>query len=73
MKIAIIGAGNMGGATARGLAQSKHVNAKDIFVSTHRKGKLDEFMLQHVNEDLQGIMIILASEMAKKCKAKEED
>ena len=41
MKIAIIGAGNMGGATARGLAQSLHVSAKDIFVSNPSKGKLD--------------------------------
>ena len=41
MKIAIIGAGNMGGATARGLAQSQHVNAKDIYVSNPSKGKLD--------------------------------
>lgn len=41
MKIAIIGAGNMGGATARGLAQSKHVDAKDIFISNPSKGKLD--------------------------------
>ena len=42
MKIAIIGAGNMGGATARGLAQSQHVSAKDIFVSNPSKGKLDD-------------------------------
>ena len=41
MKIAIIGAGNMGGATARGLAQSLHVSAKDISVSNPSKGKLD--------------------------------
>ena len=50
-----------------------HGVAKDKWDEQNRKGKLDEFMLQHVNEDLQGIMIILASEMAKKCKAKEED
>lgn len=31
----------MGGATARGLAQSKHVSAKDIFISNPSKGKLD--------------------------------
>ncbi len=41
MKIAIIGAGNMGGATARGLAQSKHIDAKDIYISNPSKGKLD--------------------------------
>lgn len=41
MKIAIIGAGNMGGATARGLAQSQHVIAEDIYVSNPSRGKLD--------------------------------
>lgn len=39
----------------------------------NRKDRLDNFMQQHVNEDLQSIMINLASEMAKKCKAGEED
>ena len=50
-----------------------HGVAKDKWEEQNRKGKLDEFMLQHVNEDLQSIMINLASEMAKKCKAREED
>ena len=31
----------MGGATARGLAQSQYVDAKDIFISNPSKGKLD--------------------------------
>lgn len=50
-----------------------HGVAKDKWGEQNRKGRLDEFMLQHVNEDLQSIMINLASEMAKKCKAREED
>lgn len=50
-----------------------HGVAKDKWEEQNRKGRLDEFMLQHVNEDLQSIMINLASEMAKKCKAREED
>ena len=50
-----------------------HGVAKDKWEEQNRKGKLDEFMLQHANEDLQSIMINLASEMAKKCKAREED
>ncbi len=55
MKIAIIGAGNMGGATARGLAQSLHVSAKDIFISNPSKGKLDaikaDFLEINVTQD----------------------
>lgn len=50
-----------------------HGVAKDKWEEQNRKGRLDEFMQQHVNEDLQSIMINLASEMAKKCKAREED
>ena len=50
-----------------------HGVAKDKWEEQNRKGKLDEFMLQHINEDLQSIMVNLASEMAKKCKAREED
>lgn len=41
MKIAIIGAGNMGGAVARGLARGTKVQACDIAVSNPSKGKLD--------------------------------
>lgn len=41
MKIAIIGAGNMGGALARGLAQGSIVNTSDIYVSNPSKPKLD--------------------------------
>lgn len=50
-----------------------HGVAKDKWDEQNRKKKLDEFMLQHANEDLQSIMINLASEMAKKCKVGEED
>ena len=50
-----------------------HGVAKDKWEEQNRKGRLDKFMGDHVNEDLQSIMINLASEMAKKCKAREED
>ena len=69
MKIAIIGAGNMGGATARGLAQSQHISAKDIFISNPSKGKLDaikaEFPEINITQDnkecvKEADMVILA-------------
>ena len=41
MKIAIIGAGNMGGALALGLAQGTLVKAQDITISNPSQGKLD--------------------------------
>ncbi len=50
-----------------------HGVAKDKWEEQSRKERLDRFMNQHTNEDLQNIMINLASEMAKKCKAREED
>ncbi len=41
MKIAIIGAGNMGGAVARGLARGSMVNTSDITVSDPGRDKLE--------------------------------
>mgnify|MGYP003292830779 CR=1 FL=1 len=41
MKIAIIGAGNMGGAIARGLAKGTIIQAEDICVANPSQGKLD--------------------------------
>ena len=41
MKTAIIGAGNMGGAIARGLARGTIVKANEIFVANPSNGKLD--------------------------------
>ena len=41
MRIAIIGAGNMGGAIARGLAKGSFVKAEDITVSNPSNGKLE--------------------------------
>jgi len=41
MKISIIGAGNMGGAIARGMAQGTQVAITDITVSNPSQGKLD--------------------------------
>lgn len=69
MKVAIIGAGNMGGATARGLAQGTVILASDITVSNPSAGKLDalkkdfpEMNVCHDNtECVQGAdMVILA-------------
>jgi len=41
MKIAIIGAGNMGGAIARGLVKGTKVKAVDLTVANPTNGKLD--------------------------------
>lgn len=41
MKIAIIGAGNMGGAIARALAQSDFAQNNSIYISNRSKAKLD--------------------------------
>lgn len=41
MKVAIIGAGNMGGAIARGLAQGHYVKASDIIVTNPSTPKLE--------------------------------
>ena len=41
MKIAIIGAGNMGGAVARGLAQGSRIATSDIYVSNPSTAKLE--------------------------------
>lgn len=51
---------------SHGVAQAK-------WEEQSRKDLLDAFMKQHKEKDLQSIMINLASEMAKKCKAREED
>lgn len=52
MKVAIIGAGNMGGAIARGLANGHYIQAQEISVSNPSDGKLDalkaEFPAIHV-------------------------
>lgn len=42
MKVAIIGAGNMGGAMARGMAQGTVIPAENITVSNPSQGKLDQ-------------------------------
>lgn len=42
MKIGIIGAGNMGGAIARGLAQGTLIQSQDIMVADLHNGKLEE-------------------------------
>ncbi len=47
MKIAIIGAGNMGGAIARGLAQGSIVSPRDITVANPSQGKLDRLKAEY--------------------------
>ena len=47
MKIAILGAGNMGGAIARGLAQGGLVATKDITVTNPSVGKLDKLKAEY--------------------------
>jgi pyrroline-5-carboxylate reductase len=69
MKIAIIGAGNMGGAVARALAKGEKVKRSDITVSNPSIGKLEalkaDFPDIHVTTDnreayIAGQLIILA-------------
>ena len=50
-----------------------HGIAKDKWEERGRKKRLDDFMRVNKDRDLQSIMINLASEMAKKCKAREEE
>ena len=42
MKITIIGAGNMGGSIARGLAKGSLINAKDITITAKTEKTLDQ-------------------------------
>jgi pyrroline-5-carboxylate reductase len=51
MKIGIIGAGNMGGAIAKGLAKGTMVKASDLIVANPSQGKLD--MLKLFNSAIQ--------------------
>lgn len=60
MKIAIIGAGNMGGAIARGLAKGSIIETADICVSNPGRGKLEtlkaEFpLIQVTNSNIEAI------------------
>ena len=59
MKIAIIGAGNMGGSIARGLAKGTIIPASDIIVSNPTQNKLDklkaEFPALQVTNDNQEV------------------
>ena len=69
MKTAIIGAGNMGGSIARGLAKGTIIPADDIIVSNPTQGKLDKLKaefpaLQVTNDNQEAVngadMIIFA-------------
>jgi len=50
MKIGIIGAGNMGGAIARGLSLGTHISAKNINVSARTNNSLDK--IKSFNSDI---------------------
>ena len=52
MKIAIIGAGNMGGAIARGLAHGQYIDAGSITVSNPSNAKLEKLKEEYPFEDL---------------------
>lgn len=47
MKVAIIGAGNMGGAIARGLANGHYIKAEEITVSNPSQPKLNQLKAEH--------------------------
>lgn len=47
MKVAIIGAGNMGGAIAGGLANGHYIKAEEITVSNPSQPKLDQLKAEH--------------------------
>lgn len=59
MKIAIIGAGNMGGAIARGLATGSIVKAEEITVTAHTQATLDK-----LSADVPGIHTTLSNREA---------
>ena len=56
MKIAIIGAGNMGGSIARGLAKGSLIADSDIIVSNPSAGKLEK-----LKEEFPGISTTLSN------------
>lgn len=59
MKIAIIGAGNMGGAIARGFASGSLVKAEELFVTAHTQATLDK-----LKADVPGINTTLSNREA---------
>lgn len=63
MKISIIGAGNMGGAIAKGLAQSVLINTTDITVTAATQKTLDA--IKSFNKDINTSKN--NSEAIKKC------
>lgn len=63
MKIGIIGAGNMGGATVNGLLRAKQVAATDIFVSDKSEATLQIFRQKGVNVTEDNIEVAKASDV----------
>ncbi len=66
-KIAIIGAGNMGGAIARGLLNSGSVGAKDIFVADRKESILEDMeslgltTFQHNLEAIENADVVIVA------------
>ena len=63
MKIAVIGAGNMGGATAWGLVKSKFVNAADLTVSNPTHEKLQAFAKAGVHTFQDNVEAVQGADM----------
>ena len=65
MKIAIIGAGNMGGAVARGLAKGSRVATSDIFVSNPSSTKLEALKAEFkdINTTTDNVAAAVAADM----------
>lgn len=65
MKIAIIGAGNMGGAVARGLAKGNAINTSDIYVSNPSTAKLEALKTEfpEINTSTNNCEVALAADI----------
>ena len=63
MKAAIIGAGNMGGATAIGLSKAGRVKASDITVTARHQTTLDRFKPYGINTSLDNVEAVKASDI----------
>jgi len=65
MKIAIIGAGNMGGALARGLAKGTLISTSDIYVANPSTAKLEALKAEFadINTTTSNTVAVAAADM----------